>query len=103
MEDFQLFWDLYNPDPRFYNRRAATQIEWQKRSEKARKDMIGWLRNNPTAESRNPYFFVQDFRETIRQELSYNDYYRRYGTDAEKDGWQRRFLPDEHRTIYVRD
>ena len=36
------------------------------------------------------------------QTLSYADYYRRYGTTLETDGWQRRFLPEKQTTIYVK-
>ena len=34
--------------------------------------------------------------------ISAADYYRKYGTQANQDGWVRRFLPDQHKTIYVK-
>ena len=34
--------------------------------------------------------------------ISYDDYVQRYHTDEEKDGWKRKFLPEEHKTIYVK-
>ena len=37
-----------------------------------------------------------------RQCLSYADYYARYGTTEEADGWQKKYLPDQQRTIYVK-
>ena len=34
--------------------------------------------------------------------ISAADYYRKYGTQANQDGWVRKFLPDQHKTIYVK-
>ena len=36
------------------------------------------------------------------QTLSFDEYYKRYGTTEEQDGWRRVFLPEEHKTIYVK-
>ena len=33
--------------------------------------------------------------------MSSEDYYLKYGTQANQDGWVRKFLPEEQRTIYV--
>ncbi len=35
-----------------------------------------------------------------RQTLSYDDYVKRYGTTEDRDGWKRRFIPEERRTVY---
>ena len=34
--------------------------------------------------------------------ISAAEYYRKYGTQANQDGWVRKFLPDQHKTIYVK-
>ena len=34
--------------------------------------------------------------------LSYNEYYERYRTDLEQDGWHRVYQPEKQRTIYVK-
>ena len=36
------------------------------------------------------------------QIISADEYYRRYGTQANKDGWVRTFLPEQQKTIYVK-
>ena len=36
------------------------------------------------------------------QIISADEYYRRYGTQTNHDGWVRTFLPNEHRTIYIK-
>ncbi len=101
MEDFDLFWELFSPDEQFNNRRSATWREWQKKSEKSRQAMIEWLQQQHPPKNRNPYFFVQDFREPRQQTLSYADYYARYGTTEERDGWKME-NPTGQKVVYVK-
>ena len=35
--------------------------------------------------------------------LTMNDYYARYGTTEEQDGWRREYRPDEQRTVYIKE
>ena len=37
------------------------------------------------------------------QIISADEYYRRYGTQANQDGWVRTFLPEQQKTIYVKN
>ena len=37
------------------------------------------------------------------QTITADEYYRRYGTQTNQDGWERKFLPEEQRTIYVKN
>ena len=49
---------------------------------------------------------TQQARAAVRrqpQTLSYADYYTRYGTTEECDGWKRQYLPDQQKTIYVKN
>lgn len=51
----------------------------------------------------NPLFAIQKNSALPKpQELSYDDYFQRFGTTEEQNGWRRVFLPDEQRTIYVK-
>ena len=36
------------------------------------------------------------------QTISADEYYRRYGTQTNHDGWVRTFLPEQQKTIYVK-
>ena len=101
MEEFDLFWDLFNPDETFNNRRTATWTEWQKKSEKTRKAIIEWLQHYRPPKGRNPYFFVIDFRVSRQQTMSFADYYARYGTTEERDGWKMT-NPTGNQVIYVK-
>jgi len=37
------------------------------------------------------------------QILTFGEYYKRYGTTEECDGWKRKFLPEQQKTIYIKD
>ena len=103
MEDFNLFWDLFNPDPEFANRNRATYSLWLQKSDKTKKAVIEWLKSKdkrPT--TRNPYFFLLDFREPRQQTLTFKEYYARYGTTLEQDGW-RMTNPAGQQVIYVKN
>ena len=104
--DFNEFWQAYRPDLiRFPNRKEATLTEWNKRSPAAQKAMLDYVKDKGVPQWKNPYFFVIDFpepRQRRQQTLSYADYYARYHTTEETDGWVRTFLPDQHKTIYIK-
>ena len=37
------------------------------------------------------------------QIISAEEYYRRFGTQTNQNGWVRTFLPEQHKTIYVKE
>ena len=100
--DFEIFWDLFSPDVTFANRYNAARSEWEKCPPQKQQAMLEWLRQHGPYRGRNPYFFILDFRENRTLQMSFDDYYKKYGTTADTDGWTKHFLPDEHRTIYVK-
>ena len=62
----------------------------------------------------NPYYALNDAMQEDEQRqakalvlcrqqtLSFADYYAKFGTTEEVDGWKRQFLPEEQKTIYVK-
>jgi len=52
----------------------------------------------------NPVIAVQENAPQAQQPqiLSFEAYYKRYHTTYETDGWQMKYLPEEQRTIYVK-
>ena len=88
MESFELFWDLFDPDPEFNNRRRACSALWEQKSEQQRQAILESLRSGQPRNTRNPYYFLADFRVRRAQKMSYADYYAKYGTTEEKDGWK---------------
>ena len=49
----------------------------------------------------DPVKAIQDNIPKV-QVISAAEYYRKYGTQANQDGWVRKFLPDQQKTIYVK-
>lgn len=101
MENFELFWELFDPDPEFNNRQRACRTLWEQKG-KQQQAILDFLKSGKQRSSRNPYYFLADFRDRPRQQLSYADYYAKYGTTEETDGWVRTFLPEQQKTIYVK-
>ena len=63
---FEKFWKFFNPAPEFHNRRAATQMVFEARSEAAQRAMVEAAQEGAPGhpgDNQNPYFFVQDFPE----------------------------------------
>lgn len=87
MENFELFWNLFDPDPEFNNRRRACSILWEQKGEQ-QQAILDFLKSSQPRSSRNPYFFLADFRVRRAQKMSFNEYYRKYGTTEELDGWK---------------
>jgi len=50
----------------------------------------------------HPVLAIRDNAPKI-QIISAAEYYRRYGTQTNHDGWKRTFLPDQQKTIYVKN
>ena len=101
--DFKTFWTLFNPDELFENRREAAEREWNKHPEK-HEVIINWLRKHGKYQGRNPYFFIQDFqvKQPRQRVLSYREYYAKYGTTLEQDGWKMA-NPTGQQVIYIKN
>ena len=97
---FDDYWELFAPDAEFANRRSATQRLWDQLGTDRQRAIIEWLKAGKAKYTRNPYFFLTDFRQPRQQTLSYADYYARFGTTEEQDGWKRKFIPEQQITIY---
>ena len=101
MENFEVFWELFNPDPEFNNRHRACRLLWEQKGEQ-QQAILEFLRSGKQRSSRNPYYFLADFRVRPALQLSYADYYAKFGTTEEQNGWRREFLPEQQKTIYVK-
>ena len=103
IEEFNRFWILFGVDEtKFPRRRACTLKLWMDMPQERRDAIIEHLRQYGAQSDKNPYFFIQDFQNKPRQELSFKDYYARFHTTEERDGWVRKFLPEQQKTIYVK-
>jgi len=59
--NFEIFWNLFSPSAEYSNRRAATQMIFEKRSSAAQQAILSALRENGHGSAENPFFYVQDF------------------------------------------
>ena len=101
MDNFEIFWELFDPDPEFNNRKRACRQLWEQKG-RQQQAIVDALRSGKQRSSRNPYYFLADFRERPQQTLSYADYYAKFGTTEEVEGWKRQFIPEQQKTIYVK-
>ena len=70
--NFEKFWFYFKPSAEYNNRRAATQMLFEARSEVAQKAIIEAAQEGGGChpdDKQNPYFFVQDFPEPQPQFL----------------------------------
>ena len=100
--DFEQYWTLIGGAVNYADRKAAAEKAWALCSPEKKQAIIQWLQAHGRYPGRNPYFFILDFQAKRQQTLSYADYFARFGTTEEQGGWRRRFLPEEHKTVYVK-
>ena len=100
--DFNNFLTLFQPDKEFSNRLGAAQRLWDQCTPTKQAAIIAWLETHGRYKGRNPYFFILDFKPQQMQ-MSFADYYAKFGTTEETDGWRRVFLTDQQTTIYVKN
>ena len=99
--DFYKYWNLIGGDIHFGDRRVATKELWEQHPEK-HEAIIGWLQAHGRYPNRNPYFFIKDFQVKRRQTLTYQQYYAKYGTTEERDGWKME-NPTGNKVIYIKN
>ena len=100
--DFNNYWTLIGGDTNFADRKTATEKAWSLCSPEKQQAIILWLQTHGRYPGRNPYFFILDFQVKRQQTLSFADYYARYGTTEEVDGWKRA-NPTGNKVIYVKN
>lgn len=99
--DFEIYWTLIGGEVNFADRKAAAARAWSLCSAEKQLAIITWLRAHGKYTNRNPYFFILDFQAKHRQILSYSDYYAKYGTTEERDGWKME-NPTGQKVVYVK-
>lgn len=104
---FEEIWTLLTPQGEFKRRRGACERLWQGyeagRQEAIYKKIAGKLQRGEFV-NQNPYFAIEDnAMEPMprRETLSFNEYYKRYGTTLERDGWKME-NPTGQRVVYVK-
>lgn len=99
--DFNQFLTLFQPDEEFRSRLGAAQRLWDQSSPAKQSAIIAWLKQHGRYKGRNPYFFILDFKPQQMQ-MSYADYYAKFGTTEEQGGWKME-NPTGNQVIYVKN
>ena len=105
---FEDFWKMHDPSPEYQHMYNYCEKIWNALPEDKQQliyDNVSYKKDNHLFVDYNPYYAIQkngNPRRTRRQQMSYNEYYIKYGTTEEVDGWTRVFLPDKQTTIYVK-
>lgn len=89
-----------------FHKEECAQL-WAELTDEQRENVFCAIRDKLLSGKFVHYNPVKAIRENLpkkqRQQLTFDEYYRKYNTTKNLDGWQRVFLPEEQRTIYVRN
>ena len=110
MRTFNEFWELLSPKVEFANRKRACFDLWNSLSENRQNELYDTISDKLSKGKfvdYNPLFAMKNNSLPLKgagglQTLSFADYYAKFGTTEEQDGWQRTFLPEQQKTIYVK-
>ena len=107
--DFDEIWTLLKDRGRvahFYQEETAAL--WNSFSAEQQQQIFDAIKKkldagNLYVDYRPPFAIRDNLPKTPKYRiLSYDEHYRRYGTDAPQDGYMRVFLEDQQKTIYVK-
>ena len=110
--DFNQIWDLLSPQGEFKRRENACRRLWLGYGEALQLAIFETLskaKAHGETIKPNPYFAIEDTALALQnqapkhQTMSFDDYYKKYGTTEDSDGWKRVFLPEKQTTIYVKN
>ena len=102
VEEFNKFWYLFGVNEKLFpHRRSCTLKLWMDMPKEKRAAIIAELEKNGAPANRNPYFYVQDFVHPQTRTMTFADYYRKFGTTKEQDGWKME-NPTGQQVIYVK-
>ena len=99
--DFNNYWTLIGGDTNFADRKEAAEKAWSLCAPEKQQAIIQWLQTHGRYPGRNPYFFILDFQTRRRQTMTYEQYYAKYHTTLETDGWKME-NPTGNKVIYVK-
>ena len=114
MYTFYEIWTLLEPKTEYANLINKCKELWESFSPEKQQEVFlkiekkklekKFVDYNPLLAIRNNSSFPSG-RDGVgfHQTLSFADYYRRYNTTEETDGWHRQFLPEKQTTIYIKN
>lgn len=102
---FEQFIAMLNTRPIVPGKTAECLRLWESFSTQQQQQIYDTIRNKLQSGKFVHYDPVKAIRENTPkvQIISADEYYRRYGTQANQDGWRRVFIPEQQKTIYVKN
>ena len=106
MFTFNNIWQLLYDHGATDKRKNECAQLWDSLTPQQQQQLFTTISNKLKEEKFVHYDPLRAMRENIRKArkmvLSYNEYYERYHTTDELDGWKRVHLPEQQKTIYVK-
>ena len=104
MTSFEYLWELLEPKKEYEPVRNRCLLLWETftiEHQRAIYRIIKKRKKEHLFVDYNPLLAIERFSKMPqKQTLSFNDYYKKFGTTEEKNGWRRIFLPELRKTIY---
>ena len=108
MDSFEWIWQLLAPQGEFCRRMGACRRLWDSFDLEKQRAIYRTIRDKLAAGefvSENPYYAIYDNAYPPRKRqrvMSYADYYAKYGTTEERDGWKMA-NPTGQQVIYIKN
>ena len=107
MNSFDFLWQLLDNHGVIENKKADCAQLWDTFSLQEQRLIYRSIRDALKAGkfvNYNPVKAVRDHapKPKPQQVISFDTYYNRYHTSENRDGWERVFLEDQHKTIYIK-
>ena len=106
MNSFDYLWQLLSPRVEYANRKQACYRLWMTFSPEERLRIFQTIKDKKAKGlfvDYNPYFAItKNSLQTQPQTLSFDEYYARYHTSDEVDGWKMQ-NPTGQKVIYVKN
>ena len=107
MTSFDYLWALLEPKKEYEPVRNQCLRLWETFTLEQQRSIYRTIRDRKKESlfvDYNPLFAIRRFSQPPKpQTLSFNDYYTKFGTTEERDGWRRVFLPEKQKTIYIKN
>ena len=107
MTSFEYLWELLEPKKEYEPVRNRCLLLWNTFTVEQQRAIYNIIRKRKKEHlfvDYNPLFAIERFSKLPqKQTLSFNDYYLKFGTTEEQNGWRRVFLPEKRTTIYVKN
>ena len=108
MNSFDFLWQMLDKHGVIERYKADCARLWDTFTLDQQRAIYRSIRDKLRADEFVNYHPVKAIRDNIPKPpkykiLSYGEYVARYHTDAEMDGWKRKHLPDQQKTIYIKN